>query len=104
MFLQFISITPCELALQTSRTPRAYTYVNFMPLLQLLASRKVKISSIHAVVKKIIISEPQRELLIVFHGKILFFAIRVLSNNNIDSSENATKALMTRNNSFAHVF
>ena len=94
MFLQIISITPCELAfnsLQNSRTPRAYTYVNFMPLSQLLASRKVKKSSVHEVVKKIVISEPQRYLLVVLHGKILFFAIRELSKDNGDSTENATK-------------
>ena len=45
--------------------------------------------------------ESQRELLIVFHGKILFFvsvpfksgsiAIMELSNDNSDSSVNATK-------------
>ena len=60
-------------------------------------------SSIHAVVKKIIMFEPQRQLLIVFYGKVLFCVsfksgscslIREMNNENSDSSENATKQIV----------
>ena len=61
MFLQIISITPCELAFNSLETHGLHVHTRMLIWFRFYSKRrKVKKYYIHTVLKKIIISETQR--------------------------------------------
>ena len=113
MFLQIISITPCELAFNSLEThglhvhTRMLIWFRFYSLYRVENVEKLvkKILYIHAVLKKIIISRRAPALAVANRALWLnsIFCVKQWEQRQ-QLKRRKTKGLMSKNNSFAHVF